>query len=400
MTTTDHSRATLAGDHSHAPGAAGPVMESSRAARPRSFEVDRFPVPTGREEEWRFSRLTDLAPALENTPTQDDDDAFAASYEVELAGTPEMPTLAPGQAPRGTVLVPGDRPAAVASTNTPEALHIRIPAGQELSEPVRVTVTGTPGRRSNAHYVVEAEADSTAMVVFEHGGGGIHAGNVEIIVGERAKLTVVSLQLWDTQAVHVGQHEAAVGEDATYRHINVTLGGKAVRLTNNAYYAGPRGDAELLGLYYTDSGQHHEHQTYINHTTPNCISRVTYKGALQGEDAHAVWIGDVLIGVAAEGTDTYELNRNLILTEGARADSVPNLEIETGEIEGAGHASATGRFDDEQLFYLQSRGVPEAEARKLVVRGFFKSLIRQIGIPEVEERLMALIEQELEGHAL
>jgi len=127
------------------------------------------------------------------------------------------------------------------------------------------------------------------------------------------------------------------------------------------------------------------------------VSRATYKGALQGQGAHAVWVGDVLIRKDAEGTDTYELNRNLVLTEGARADSVPNLEIETGEIEGAGHASATGRFDDEQLFYLRARGIPEVEARRLVVRGFFAELITRIGVPEVQERLMAAIEAELDG---
>jgi Fe-S cluster assembly protein SufD len=123
---------------------------------------------------------------------------------------------------------------------------------------------------------------------------------------------------------------------------------------------------------------------------------VTYKGALQGESARSVWIGDVLIRKAAEGTDTYELNRNLVLTPGARADSVPNLEIETGEIEGAGHASATGRFDDEQLFYLKARGIPEDVARRLVVRGFFAELIQQIGVPAVEDRLQTAIEAELE----
>ena len=124
---------------------------------------------------------------------------------------------------------------------------------------------------------------------------------------------------------------------------------------------------------------------------------MTYKGALQGDGAHTVWVGDVLIQAHAEGTDTYELNRNLVLTDGARADSVPNLEIETGEIEGAGHASATGRFDDEQLFYLMARGIPETEARRLVVRGFFAELIQQIGVPEVEARLIAAIEAELEA---
>ena len=104
----------------------------------------------------------------------------------------------------------------------------------------------------------------------------------------------------------------------------------------------------------------------------------------------------MLIRANAEGTDTYELNRNLVLTDGARADSVPNLEIETGEIAGAGHASATGRFDDEQLFYLQARGIPQDEARRLVVRGFFVELVQQIGVPEIEERLLREIEDELE----
>src|SRR5699024_12143146 len=131
------------------------------------------------------------------------------------------------------------------------------------------------------------------------------------------------------------------------------------------------------------------------HAVPNCISRVTYKGALQGDEAHIVWIGDVLIRKEAEGTDTYELNRNLVLTDGARADSVPNLEIETGEIAGAGHASATGRFDDDQLFYLRSRGIPEVEARKLVVRGFFQEIIAAIPVEQVRERLTATVEEEL-----
>src|SRR5690606_9395289 len=147
------------------------------------------------------------------------------------------------------------------------------------------------------------------------------------------------------------------------------------------------GEVEGLGMYFTDEGQHQEHRLLVDHVAPNCMSRVTYKGALQGQDAHAVWIGDVVIRAEAEGTDTYELNRNLVLTEGARADSVPKLEIETGEIAGAGHASATGRFDDEQLFYLRSRGIPENEARRLVVLGFFGELIGQIDVPSVTAHL-------------
>ena len=151
----------------------------------------------------------------------------------------------------------------------------------------------------------------------------------------------------------------------------VTLGGDLVRVSPTVTFTDRGGDAELPGLYFADAGQHLEHRLFVDHAVPNCRSNVAYKGALQGEGAHTVWIGDVLIRAAAEATDTYELNRNLVLTDGARADSVPNLEIETGEIDGAGHASATGRFDDEQLFYLQARGIPEEAARRLVVRGFF-----------------------------
>jgi Fe-S cluster assembly protein SufD len=118
---------------------------------------------------------------------------------------------------------------------------------------------------------------------------------------------------------------------------------------------------------------------------------------LQGEGARSVWIGDVLISNRAVATDSYEQNRNLVLSDGTRADSVPNLEIETGDIAGAGHASATGRFDDEQLFYLQARGIPEDEARRLVVRGFLVEIIQQIGDAELQERLSAAIEAELLG---
>ena len=193
------------------------------------------------------------------------------------------------------------------------------------------------------------------------------------------------MQDWADDAVHVaplaprrpGRHG---------QHTAVTFGGDLVRLVDTVEYAGPGGDAELFGLYFADAGQHLEHRLFVDHAVPHCHSDVAYKGALQGEGAHTVWIGDVLIRKAAEGTDTYEMNRNLVLTDGARADSVPNLEIETGEIVGAGHASATGRFDDEQLFYLLSAGHPEAEARRLVVRGFFADCQR-IGVPELEDAI-------------
>ena len=187
-----------------------------------------------------------------------------------------------------------------------------------------------------------------------------------------------------------------MGRNAKVRHIVVTLGGDVVRVSTSLAYEGEGGEAELLGAYVTEAGEHQEHRVFVNHGPANCTSNVAYKGALQGQGAHSVWIGDVLIQAQAANTDTYELNRNLVLTEGAKADSVPNLEIETGDIASAGHASATGRFDEEQLFYLQARGIPEDIARRLVVRGFFAELVEQIGVESVQQKLMAAIERELD----
>jgi Fe-S cluster assembly protein SufD len=373
------------------------VPDTSRGERRRSFEVADFPVPSGREEEWRFTPLDLLGGVLSDAATDVRDGVDAADYHVDLPEDALQQTLAPGQAPRGTVLVPEDRGAAVASKNTEHALHVKIPAGAEYDTPLRETVTGQgAGLRSNAHYVLEAGAHSKAIYILDHQGSGDHTGNLEVLVGDGADLTVVSLQRWDDDAVHLAQHEALVGRDASYRHIAVTLGGRVVRMNSNVRYAGPGGDATLLGVYFADAGQHLEHRSFVDHEAPHCRSNVEYKGALQGDGARTVWVGDVLIRASAEGTDTYELNRNLILTDGARADSVPNLEIETGEIAGAGHAAATGRFDDEQLFYLMSRGVPEGDARRLVVRGFFASIVSRIGVPEVVDQLMAAIDAELE----
>lgn len=378
----------LGGDHR--------IPDQSRAARRRSFDVDAFGLPTGREEEWRFTPVDRLGNVLSDTPTDTTGD-HAADFAVEAPVEAIRGSLAPGEAPRGTVLVPEDRGAAVASAHTAEALYLSIPAEAEYAEPLRVRVHGNgAGRRSNAHYVLEAGRHSKALVVLDHTGSADHTGNLEVIVGDGAQLTVVTLQRWDGDAVHLGQHEALVGRDATYKHIAVTLGGSIVRVNSNVRYAGPGGDATLLGVYFADAGQHLEHRSFIDHNAPGCTSLVTYKGALQGDTARTVWVGDVLIRKEAQGIETYELNRNLVLTDGARADSVPNLEIETGDIAGAGHASSTGRFDDEQLFYLMSRGIGMDEARRLVVRGFFADIIAKIGVPEVVDTLMAAIDEELE----
>lgn len=388
---TDHSRAQLVGAHSDGRGVTKP--EGSRADRRTSFNIADFALPTGREEEWRFTPIAQLEQFFTPTPVQE----HGINWQV-LHGGADVASLRHGQQPRDTVLTPADRLSAIAAALTDEALYLTIPAGRELAEPVRVNIAGIGRSETNyGHVVVEARTGSRAVVILDHTGSARLNGNVEIKVEDEAELTVVSLQRWNDDAIHTGEHKAVVGKDANFKHVVVTLGGALVRLNANVAYAEQGGSAHLLGVYFADSGQHLEHRSFVDHNTANCVSRVTYKGALQGRDARTVWVGDVLIRAEALGTDSYEQNRNLVLTEGARADSIPNLEIETGQIEGAGHASATGRFDDDQLFYLMSRGIDEATARRLVVHGFFAEVVNEIGVPEVVELVMAAIEEELDS---
>ncbi|MEE6179533.1 Fe-S cluster assembly protein SufD [Mycobacterium sp. 050134] len=363
-----------------------------------SFDVDAFEVPSGRDEMWRFTPLRRLR------GLHDGSAPATGSARIEVADREgvRVETVRRGDERLGEAGVPADRVAAQAFSSFNSATVVTVGRGAEIAEPVGITVTG-PGEGAVAygHLQIRVEELGEVVVVIDHRGGGTYADNVEFVVGDAARLTVVWIADWADDVVHVGAHHAKLGKDAVLRHVAVTLGGEVVRTSANVRFAAPGGDAELLGLYFADAGQHLESRLLVDHAQPNCRSNVLYKGALQGDpassapDAHTVWVGDVLIRATATGTDTFEVNRNLVLTDGARADSVPNLEIETGEIAGAGHASATGRFDDEQLFYLRSRGIPEDQARRLVVRGFFGEIISKIAMPDIRERLTAAIENEL-----
>ena len=362
----------------------------ARVTQVRSADPDAFARITGREEEWRFTPL-DRLHGLHDGSAQVDGKVEVSvdapeGVRVEEIG-PEHPVV-------GSVLVPADKAAALAMRDFSTGTLVTVPRDTVVEGAVTVSLRGTGGT-AYGHVVVDVEPFARAVVVLDHTGSGRYSGSVELRVGDGADLTLVSLQEWEPGATHLGAQAARVGRDARYRSIVITLGGDLVRLVPTVEYAAPGGDAELLGLSFADAAQHLEHRLLVEHAVPNCRSRVTYKSALQGDEAHTVWVGDVVIRAAAIGTDTYELNRNLLLTPEARADSVPNLEIETGEIAGAGHASATGRFDAEQLFYLMARGIPEGTARRLVVRGFFADVVEQIGLPELQERLMASVEAEL-----
>ena len=370
---------------------AGFVPVQTRSERPHSFEPADFGTPTGREVNWKHTPVAKLSALFEVAGS-----AEGVRYSFGDGEKYVAEPLVAGAAPRGEVFLAEDVTAAVAWQGASEALHIRIPREEEVAEPILVSIDGLGADlRADAHIVIEALPHSVATVVLQHTGAAQYSQNVEIIVRDGAKLTVISLQQWQDAAVHTSAHQARVDADATLKHFVISFGGGVVRVNPSVELAGAGSEGYLYGLSYADAGQHLESQVYLHHKGPHTKGDVLYKGALQGEGAHSVWIGDVLIGADATGTDSYEANRNLVLTEGARADSIPNLEIETGDILGAGHASATGRFDDEQLFYLQARGISEEEARRLVVLGFLTDIVQRLGIPALETELLDAIETEL-----
>lgn len=354
--------------------------------------MTNYLVPTGREEAWRFTPLSRLAGLHDGTAIKGARKSLYLRSAQQIGVLTERvdSSLVKSLSTSEDIIV--QRVHAEAK----DVFSVTIADDAVISQPIHLSrlqeeVSGSELSRVR----IQVGRHAHATIIMENSGLAILGEDVEISLAPGSNLKFITLQEWDATSIHAARHHAIIDRDATFQSITVSVGGSLVRLLPTVEFSGPGASAELLGVYFATAGQHLEHRMHVDHGVPNAKSRVNYKGALAGNAAHTVWIGDVHIRAAAEGTDTYELNRNLLLSDGARADSVPNLEIETGEIVGAGHASTTGRFDDEQLFYLMTRGIPMDEARRLVVRGFFAEIVAQIGDVEIEERLMARIDGEL-----
>lgn len=385
-----------AGQHglsAHSDGAGAAVPVQTRSERFRSAAANDFEPVTGREISWKHTPIERIGDLIDG-PLDGSEYPFTHSGD----GVAAVNWLERSDPRVGSAGLPEERASANAWGSFSRALGITL-TGQQRHEVTIARGAMGPAPRA-AHTVITAQPFSHTVLVLDSSGPATLVENVEIVVGESANLTLVSVQDWDADARHLASHFVTVGRDATLKHVVVSLGGSVVRVNPSVTLADRGADAELLGVYFADAGQHLEQQVFLYHRAPNTRGRVNYKGALQGSGARTVWVGDVLIGPDAAGTDSYEQNRNLVLTDGTRADSIPNLEIQTGDIAGAGHASATGRFDDEQLFYLQSRGISEEEARRLVVRGFLTEVVQRIGSPALEQRLSAAIDAELGGPTL
>lgn len=363
---------------------APPTDHSPRVA---SANIDDFAVPVGREEEWRYAPMADLAPFMHADPS-----AGTLTADVSSHVTLDDASQASGW-------LPTDRPSAVAWSGVRSIVSVRVADDEIVDEPIVVSLSGSAAL-NYGHVDVRVGRHARATVVIVHDASVDASGSIVVTVADGAELTMLSIIDGPAERVQLWQWHTDVGRDARFVGSVITLGGRVVRILPSVSYSGPGGSAELLGAFLAEGQQYLEHRIFVSHEQPHCSSNVVYKGALSGQGAHTVWIGDVLVRREAIGTDTYEMNRNLLLNDGPRADSVPNLELETGDVASAGHASATGRFDDEQLFYLQSRGITEQAARQLVVRGFFVDVLARIPSPEWRSLVLGRIANRLGMTAL
>lgn len=355
-----------------------------------SVFTTNYLTPTGREEAWRFTPLKRLRGLHDGAAVQSERSSLIAKGALPVGATFIRENLEP-LASSDDVIIERVRGAVTS------VAHLSITANTEIPEPIFLArAAGALDTAEFSRVRISLGTHAVATVIIENTTDTVLAEDLEIYCAPGSNLKFVTLQEFESNSVYTARHHAVIDKDATFNSVTVTIGGDVVRILPTVEFKAPGASVDLLGVYFATAGQFFEHRMHIDHAVPHAKSNVNFKGALAGKDAHTVWIGDVHIRAAAEGTDTYELNRNLLLSDGARADSVPNLEIETGEIIGAGHASTTGRFDDEQLFYLMSRGITMADARRLVVRGFFNEIVSEIGNEGVQNRIMDRIDAELE----
>ena len=394
----------------------------------RTAAVDNLaslPALTGREEDWRFTPPTDLglgdaepeAPGASDVPAPAGGPRAARLSLVD--GAPAAPSL--DDLPDGVIVAElgaalaeheglvrerlygllgfDERPGALNAARWDGGLLVYVPRGVEVALPVEsvLTATGATGRVfGRSLVVVEEGAKATVIERYASGdlAGPVSASSaVELYVGQGAELEHLSVIDWGAGVRHHAMLRARVDRDARARSVVVTLGGDVVRVEPTLVVSGPGADARALGLYFAGGDQHFEHRVVARHEAPQGYSNLLYKGAIQ-DAAHTVFFGNLVVPPGAPGTDAYQTNRNLVLNDGARADTIPFLEIETAEVK-CSHAGAVGRVDDEHLFYLRSRGVPTAEAKRLIVMGFLQEVLEQVTLEELREELEAAVQEKL-----
>lgn len=421
----------------------GDVAVPAAMQRLRAHAFDLFeamPMPSPDTEEWRYTDLRDLDLSAyrpyQPEPTADtlDDvkpEILAAAgtvgerhgLSIQHNSTVVTTHLHPDVEARGVVFGSLDAALDTHADLLKDRLHVAVPpartrftalhaalrtGGTFVHVPKNVNVelplqtltyVDADGLAAFPHTVIVLEEGASLTFIDRYVSPGptrvLSDAVVEIYAGPDSSLRYVSLQEWGDGVMHVGVQRAIVGRDADVRTLAVTFGAGLSRAEAETILEGDGGSSEMLGVYFGDGSQHFDHRSIQDHVGSQTSSDLLYKGALRGR-SRAIYSGNVIIRQGAHKCDAYQTNRNILLSEEAKADSIPNLEILSNDPVRCGHAASVGPVDEDTLFYIQSRGIDAREAQRLIVFGFFQEVLDRVTLPEVRAGLEAAIESELE----
>jgi Fe-S cluster assembly protein SufD len=404
-----------------APGATGGIRE-------RAFEqFEALPLPSQETEEWRYTDLSDL------------DLDFAAHVPGHGGGAPEprvqglaasllqhnssvvMTTSGQDLGSKGVLfcdldlaaekypelvdphlhsLVPTDRTkfTALHGAFRTGGTFLYVPPDVAVEMPLQtLTYLDADGAAVFPHTLLIADSGAEVTFIDRYAspdlGRGLSDAIAEIVVGDGARVRYASIQEWGTGVTHLAVQRARIGRDADFRSLAIGFGASLARAETETVLAESGGFSEMLGVFFADETQHFDHRSVQDHVAPNCTSDLLYKGALRDE-SRAVYSGWVHVRPGAQKTNAMQTSRNMVLSESAKADAIPNLEIEANDVR-CGHAASVGPVEEETLFYLQSRGIPRDEAERLVVTGFFQEVLDRVTLEEVRRGAELAIQEEL-----
>jgi Fe-S cluster assembly protein SufD len=413
---------------------------TSAAVRRKAFEAfEAMPSPSPETEEWRYTDLRGLDltfdPFVPQPPADSLDQVAPGLLEaageigersglaVQHNSTVVMTHLDPDAAAQGVVFTSLDQATALHAPLVEGRLHTAVPTSRtrftalhaafrsggsfvHVPKNVRVelplqtlTYVDRDGLGVFPHTLVVLDEGAELTFIDRYVSPDLERAFsdavVELYLGPGSKLRYVSLQDWGRGVTHVSVQRAVLGRDSELRSLGVSFGASVSRSEVESILEGDGGSSEMLGVYFADGDQHFDHRSIQDHLGSQTGSDLLYKGALKGT-SRTVYSGTVIIRQGAHKCDAYQTNRNVLLSEHAKADSIPNLEILSNDPVRCGHAASVGPVDDDQLFYLQSRGIPYEEAQRLIVSGFFQEVLDRVTLPEVRASVEAAIAAELE----
>jgi Fe-S cluster assembly protein SufD len=360
---------------------------------------ESLPVPTNREEAWRFTNLRGFDPEVYSArpaAVELAGEAEGATFQLLSQAVAEHPELV--ERHLGSVVADGEKFAAANAARWQDGVLLHVPAGVALAEPLS-SVVELAGEDTAAYHrvliVLERGASATFLEEFRSQAPGYLNVVVELIVGDGARLEYVTVQEHDPGTRQFGTHRATVGRDAELDWVAAAVGGDRAKSRMESYLAGQGAVVKVTGAYYLTGREHADFDTTQEHAAPNTSSDLAFKGVLD-DRARAVWRGVIRVDKGAQKTDAYQENRNLLLSTDAQATPIPGLEIEANDVR-CTHGATVGQVDQGQLFYLMARGLTRSAAQRLIVRGFFEDVLERIGSEPVRERVAAAIESRLPG---